>query len=147
MFVIAGTVFSVALTWLTMVILGIDTNTWGIWAQVPVLIIPTYVLARLSIILPATAVEKKTSLLAAWRLSRKNGWRLVFTIIYFPAVIFYLPNWVLSKINFLAAIPFDILGYLLSLIGVAALTLSYSELSNRGKLTGSNTRRKKGRRK
>ena len=44
-----------------------------------------YVAARLSIVLPATAIGQRPTLKGSWRLSRSNGWRLVMVLS--PAVL------------------------------------------------------------
>ncbi len=43
-----------------------------------------YVLARLSLVLPATAIGQRPTLKGSWRLSRSNGWRLA---VLSPAVL------------------------------------------------------------
>jgi len=52
-----------------------------------VLIPVTYLVCCWTLILPAVAVDKRPSLGSAWELSRKNGWRLVFTISTFPVIL------------------------------------------------------------
>ncbi len=44
-----------------------------------------YVVARLSLSLPATAIGQRPTLKGSWRLSRSNGWRLV--LVLSPAVL------------------------------------------------------------
>ena len=44
-----------------------------------------YVLARFSLVLPATAIAQRPTLKGSWRLSRSNGWRLA--LVLSPAVL------------------------------------------------------------
>jgi hypothetical protein len=89
-----------------------------------------YVMARWSLVIPATAVDERPDLRWAWRCSRGNGWRLVL-------VVWLLP-WAISSAHELlvreqSTLIEDVLSFALWLvlfvIEIAALSLSYRELS------------------
>ena len=62
------------------------TRTLGAWLLLAVVFpFALYVGARLSLVLPATAIGQRPTLKAFWRLSRSNGWRLV--LVLSPAVL------------------------------------------------------------
>ncbi len=84
-----------------------------------------YAIARLSLVLPATAIGQRPTLKGSWRLSRSNGWRL--------ALVMFLPSLVLIPLSvgsfqlggiapqFLAAFPLVLLG----LIEISALSKAF----------------------
>jgi hypothetical protein len=86
---------------------------------------------RLSLMLPAIAIDQKADLVAAWRASQRNGWRL--------AVIVGALPWCLGRlIDFMyrgGATSMEIgilvvLGALFIVVEVVALSLSYWELTS-----------------
>jgi len=86
--------------------------------------------ARVILVLPAIAIDRKPDLIAAWRTSRHNGWRL--------AIVVGLLHWFLQRlVDFFyrdGASEFEfgvlvVLGALLVVIDVTALSLSYWELT------------------
>ena len=86
--------------------------------------------ARVSLMLPMIAIDRKPDLIAAWRTSRHNGWRL--------AIVVGLLHWCLQRlVDFLyrdgaSELEFGVLvvlGALLVVIDVTALSLSYWELT------------------
>ena len=94
----------------------------------PVLLVLPFVLyasARLSLVLPATAIGQRPTLKGSWRLSRSNGWRL--------ALVMLLPSLVLIPLSvgslqlggiapqFLAAFILVLLG----VIGIASLSKAF----------------------
>src|SRR5712671_2333716 len=50
----------------------------------------SYVLARLCLVFPATAIDRPVNLKWAWRLTERNGWRLVVVVAVLPWIISYL---------------------------------------------------------
>ncbi len=48
-----------------------------------------YVSARLSIVLPATAIDQRPTLKGSWRLSRSNGWRLGL-VVFLPSILIFV---------------------------------------------------------
>jgi len=101
-------------------------NVVGVVGQAPVI----YLLARLSTLLPALALDQPWELRSAWHQTRGNGWRLAL-------IVFMLP-WALSAATDLAfaSTENNLLGALLAVaravllaLGVIALSLSYRELT------------------
>lgn len=100
------------------------------WASNLLLAPFLYVMARWSLVIPATAVDKRPDLRWAWRCSHGNGWRL--------ALVVWLLPWITSSAHELLvreqstliedAISFA-LWLVLFVIEIAALSLSYRELS------------------
>ncbi len=87
-----------------------------------------YVLPRLSLVFPATAVGQRPSLRGSWRRSRSNGWRLVLVMF-----ISSLPIWPLSLVGaLLPGIAPQLLSALtvvfVGLIGIASLSKVFCSL-------------------
>lgn len=96
-------------------------------------IVALYPVARLSPLLPALAIGVNWNAAGAWRLSRRNGWRLVFLVFLVPALFENLIEW--SRSDDLGAVAFTIVVLLLGVVtslGVVALSLSYRELTTPG---------------
>lgn len=109
----------------------------GIFA--PVVILTSYLYARLLPLLPATAVDHRMSFRACFELTRGNGWRLVFII-----AVVGIPIWIFSGIAQMANIPLfatgtlsgslvaALVGETLTFIGIAvgvsALSIAYERL-------------------
>lgn len=105
-------------------------ETWTKWIDSAARIPALYVSARLSLVFPATAIDKRPDLKWSWNLSRNNGWRLVVVVGVLP--------WVISKIvgllyrenaTVLETVVLSTLGIALFAIEIAALSLSYRELA------------------
>ncbi len=99
----------------------------GILAWIP----GFYLFARLSILLPATAVDERPSVVWARKLTKGNGWRLFLIVILFPVFLtlgsailgFLLGHSMITNLLISAA------GCVLGVIQVAALSLSYRHLT------------------
>jgi len=93
-------------------------------------VVALYFAARLCPLLPAIALEERWDPLAAWRISRGNGWRLF-------AVVFLLPmTFNFTMTLFGSADPgglriavLVIVSTLLTSLGVVSMSLSYRELA------------------
>jgi hypothetical protein len=88
-----------------------------------------YLLGRLSLVFPATAIDTKSGLKWTWIQTRHNGLRLLFIIALFPWSLDIL----LSLLDRENATIFEqgivaILMYLSAAIGIFALSLTYLEL-------------------
>ena len=66
--------------------------TWVEYAAYFVMIPGVYVVARFSILLPATAVDQRHDLTWAWETTERNGWRLVLVVGTLPFVLWYGPQ-------------------------------------------------------
>jgi hypothetical protein len=97
---------------------------------IAMMILPLYLFARICPIFPAIAVDKKASLKWAWNLSENNGWRLFFIYFVLPC-IFSGPMFLLYRDNasLLETIILTILGSVLFVFEIAAISLSYYELT------------------
>jgi hypothetical protein len=94
-----------------------------------------YLLARMSLVFPATALDSQSSLTWAWNKSRGNGIRIAIIVGLIPwmsAVLEYL----LTKLipGTIAAIVSNILNYVLIMIEITALSLAYRELVQQGNI-------------
>jgi hypothetical protein len=90
-----------------------------------------WVVARVSLMLPAIALDGKPSLLAAWLVSSRNGWRLAVVVGLLPWVLQQLTD--LFHRNGASAVEFAVLivlATLLIVVELVALSLSYSELTS-----------------
>jgi hypothetical protein len=96
-----------------------------------------YVFARLCLALPAIAVDGDPGLKSAWRLTRGNGWRLMIVVGVLP--------WAISEVVSLlyrgdaTAIEtgaLTVLGIALFAVEIAALSISYRELTGGGEPQG-----------
>jgi hypothetical protein len=112
---------------------------WFDWVKFVVSVPALYVTARLSMLFPATAVDRRPTLRWAWERSMRNGWRLVVIVGVLP--------WALSQALALAWrgeatglewFLFLVGGSAVFLFEIAAISLSYRELTrdNAGKEIG-----------
>jgi hypothetical protein len=92
-----------------------------------------YIFSRLSLLFPATAVDRDVDVEWAWKTSSKNGWRLTVIIILLPLLFVLLqvaqvmlwgkePNWVEGIIDVL-------LKLILLAIEIIVLSFSYKHLT------------------
>jgi hypothetical protein len=89
-----------------------------------------YVLARLSLVFPATAIDRPAGLKWAWRTSRGNGWRLVVVITVLPWLLSHLVG-LLYRDEATAAeiVVLTVLGTAVFALEIAALSIAYRELT------------------
>lgn len=99
------------------------------YAAVFVGIPATYLLARMSPIFPATALDTEKRLAWAWSLTKANGFRLAIIVGLLPWLSGYLNFTLLGKQPGLAELLLsNILNYLFITIEITALSLAYREL-------------------
>jgi hypothetical protein len=99
---------------------------WLRWISYLVYLPAMYCFSRLSLVLPATAIDRKMNLKEAWRLSEGNGWRLVVIVGVLPWMFSYLLGGIFRE-N--ATWP-EVVGVMTLLVvtsafGIVALSLSY----------------------
>lgn len=105
-------------------------STWFQWSVVAAKLPAFYVFGRLCLIFPATAVDRKVDLKWAWASTRKNGWRLVLIVGVLPwlvssaVTLLYREN-----ATALETIVLTVLGCALIAVEIAAISLSYRELT------------------
>ena len=94
-------------------------------ASVPAL----YLIARLSLVFPATAIDQPAGLRWAWRASRGNGWRLVVVVTVLPWLVSHLVG-LLYRDEATAAeiVLLTVFGTALFALEIAALSVAYREL-------------------
>ena len=100
------------------------------YAAVFVGIPATYLLARMSPIFPATALDTQKKLAWAWTITKANGFRLAIIVGLLPWLSGYLNFVLLGKQPGLPAIIIsNILNYIFITIEITALSLAYRELT------------------
>ena len=90
-----------------------------------------WIVARVTLMLPAIAIDRKADLIAAWSASRRNGWRLAIIVGALPWCLQQLTN--LLYRDGATLVEFGILVVLATIfvvIEVVALSLSYWELTS-----------------
>lgn len=110
-----------------------DDNVMG-WTKVIEFVasLPAlYVVARLSLVFPATAIDRYAGLKWAWRTSRGNGWRLVVVITVMPWLVSHLVG-LLYREQATAAeiVALTVLGTALFALEIAALSVAYRQLAD-----------------
>jgi hypothetical protein len=90
----------------------------------------TYVFARISVLLPATAVDERPNVKWASDLTDGNGWRLVLIVGVLPCVLWYAPSYLLGHSMVIDVFVYAA-GCVLYVIEIAALSLSYQHLTGR----------------
>lgn len=88
-----------------------------------------YLMARLCVIFPATALDQNVNLRWAWNLTRKNGWRLVLVVGALPWILSHMVDFVYrGDATTLEAIALTFLGTALFAVEISAVSLAYLEL-------------------
>ena len=100
------------------------------WFMTGAMILAMWPIARLSVLLPALAVDQRFDPIAAWRATRGNGWKLAIVVGALPWTLRYIVDslyrdeatWVEFGILLILTAVFTV-------IQVVALSLSYWELT------------------
>lgn len=101
------------------------------------LVIGIYFFARLSLVLPATAIDVRANPLRVWRLTRGNGWRLVVVIGVFPWAFSQIAAFISGDEPGVAkAVLVTALTTVFLAVEISALSLSYRELTKPPDATG-----------
>ena len=88
-----------------------------------------YLLARMSLVFPATAVDAETGLAWAWNKSRGNGIRLAIIVGLIPWISAVLEFYLTSLVHgTIAVLISNLVNYVLIVIEITALSLAYREL-------------------
>ena len=90
-----------------------------------------FISARISLVLPAIAMDRKPDLVEAWRCSRRNSWRLAVIVCALPLALDEITAalWRNGSTTLEIAL-LGILTGIFSVIGFVALSLSYFELTH-----------------
>lgn len=103
--------------------------------SIMIMIPASYLFARLSVLLPATAVDEQPDFAWAWELTKGNGWRLFLVVGVLPGILWLGPDYLLGR-----SVIIDLLIYatacVLYVIEIAALSLSYRHLIGRHAWSG-----------
>lgn len=88
-----------------------------------------YFLARICLVLPATAIDKDTRLKWSWKITRGNGWRIAIIVGIYPLLISSL-LWLITRHDE-TVIEYVIIGifyYIGLALEIFALSLTYKEI-------------------
>jgi len=100
------------------------------WVEAAASLPAFYLIARLSPLFPATALDRKVDPKWAWRLTRGNGLRLMLIVGFLPWALSYLPPLLYrSEATALETVLLTVAGIALFAIEIAALSISYRELT------------------
>jgi hypothetical protein len=106
-------------------------SEWIAAIVMPIFLLPMfYLVARFSLVLPATALDRKVGLGWAWGLSEGNSWRLFLVIGILPWVI-SAPSYLIDYTDpgVAATVAVTIVGAVLLVVEIAALSLAFRELT------------------
>ena len=99
------------------------------WIKQIALLPALYVLARLSLAFPATAIDKRSGLNWSWARTRGNGWRLFVVVGLFPWLVSTMFWFVWrEEATVLEQVVLSILTYIGLSIEIIALSFAYKEL-------------------
>lgn len=90
-----------------------------------------YVLSRLSILLPATAVDERPNLKWAWNITSGNGWKLFLIVALLPQLVSAVYVFVDWPEYLIIQFAIGLLTYALVAIEIAALSVSYRFLNRK----------------
>lgn len=89
-----------------------------------------YLLARLCMIFPAVAIGKKPSIKWAWDISEGNSWQLLLIVGVMPLTLVIIQIYLeMADGTVIEDIVNSMLSFIVSIIGISAISLSYKELS------------------
>jgi hypothetical protein len=108
----------------------LSSNPWVLVVVYLVMIPCGYVFARLSVLLPATAVDERPNVKWAREVTEGNGWRLVLIVGVLPVVLWAGPSYLLGHSLFVDVL-IHVAACLLYVVQIAALSLSYQHLAGR----------------
>jgi hypothetical protein len=100
-------------------------------ATVAIIALPGYLLARLSVLLPTTAVDERPRFAWAWKMTKGNGWRLFLIVAVIPLAVGFDLFPLLGRSMIMDLLVWSA-GCVLYVVEIAALSLSYKHLAERG---------------
>lgn len=86
-----------------------------------------YLFVRLSVLLPATAIDQRRTIAWAWALTEGNGWRLVIVLWLVPMLLSTLTP-VLEASSLLGWLAWDLLIAVLTAFEIAILSVAFNSL-------------------
>ena len=106
-------------------------SSFNFWLY-SILAIPSYyTLGRLSLVMPATAVDRKVDLKWSWSKTNNNGWRMFVVAGLFPWL--FSAAYVLAyheEATFVVKVIAHLISYISVAIGIFALSIAYKKLEN-----------------
>jgi hypothetical protein len=103
---------------------------WFGWFETAARVPAVYLFARLSPLLPATAVDQRVDLRWAWDLTRGNGWRMMVIVGVLPWVLSWVtPLLYRDGATTVELVVLTVAGIALFAFEIAALSISYRELT------------------
>lgn len=102
-------------------------EVWGALILIGV-ITGAYLFSRVSMLLPATALDQRHDMEWAWSITKNNDWRLTFIVAAIP-VLNVLPFFHLDGDNILLDIATTFAGYVVMSIEIALLSVAYRHLN------------------
>jgi hypothetical protein len=112
--------------------LGPDQD-WLDWLTYLAKIPAAYLFARLCMVFPATALDRRADWRWAWQLTRNNGWRLFVVVAILPwAISQLLALLYRAEATVIETILLSVTGIALFAVEIAAISLSYRELTREG---------------
>ena len=116
--------FASALSW------SRELEAWFDQVQLAAKVPALYVVARLSLVFPATAIDRVVDWKWAWRASRGNGWRLMVVVTVLPWVVSQLVGFLYrDEPSAAEVVLITVLGTALFALEIAALSIAYRELT------------------
>ncbi len=111
-----------------------QTFNYQVMVIMYILMIPgAYIGARLSLLLPATALDYRHNMSWSWNQSRENGWRLFLIVGVFPIAFFIIQTAVIREdATLFETVLGELIGVFFLIIGIVALSLSYQALVTEG---------------
>lgn len=89
-----------------------------------------YIVSRLGVLYPATAVERPADMKWAWNLSKNNGWRLTFVIGLLPWVSYFLVGFLLREnATWVEEFIVLLISFIFLAVEIVALSFSYKHLT------------------
>lgn len=96
-------------------------------------VIATYVFARLAFLLPAAAIDARSTFIKAWQQTRGNGWRMVVVVGVLPWTFGYLFAFIEGDEPGIAmGVAVTVLATVFLVVEISALSLSYQQLGDAG---------------
>ncbi len=110
--------------------MGPPSDGWFSKAQYLVSVPAYYLFARLCPVFPAVAIDRRVDLKWAWKLTQGNGWRLFLVVAVLPWLISAATGLLYrGNATALETVILTFLGSALFAVEIAALSLSYRELT------------------
>lgn len=103
----------------------------GFWIKLLSKGLSLYVLGRISLVFPATAIDKKVSLKWSWVITRGNAWSMFVIVALFPLPFSLLINFIWSEnATEIENAVLSVASFFVLVIEIFALSLTYREFES-----------------